>query len=503
MASIPLPALNVRPPQQQADPVQQYGNLLALKNAMQEQPLRMQALQQQTQSGQLQLEQQQQAVKDQQAMTAAMQNWDGKDINQLVPLVVKNGASANAVMGLKQKILAQQQTYSKIAADDATTGSKNLESLKAKHNMVAGAIGSVIQMPDDQMAQGLVSTAQDLVKQGLLDEPHAQIAAQIAQSGDPAKIRQQLQILEKSYMSQTEQMDAAAKQAQMDYQKANLTQTQKRDAETAAYHAQEARNAARRVSIEGGRLAFEQKKFERENQMGAYSGLTGDAFLQTLPPGVQAQVKAMASGDIAVPSAGSRNQQAQMLRQAVMSYDPTFSDARYKAKQSFKNGNDSQSVVGLATAMEHLDRLKQNSDTVGYAPLIDHGLTEESTRYGNDAKLFTQEAGKLIKSGVVTEGEYKDLKEGLMSSRASIRSAAIDELKNLMAGKVQGVLQKYKTATGQDMPVSTFFDGNTVNRLKRFGVIEAPGAQITSTGSTAPAATHRFNPATGKIEAIQ
>lgn len=479
MASIPLPALSIRPPQQQQDPVEQYGRLLALKNTMQEQPIRQQIMQQQAQGGQLQLEQQQQAVNDQKAMTAAMHEWDGKDMNNLVPLVMKSGGSAQAVMGLKSKILEQQQAYSKIAANDATTGSKNLQTLADKHKMVAGSIGSIEQMPDDQLPQGIMRTAQDLVSQGLLDQQHAQAAAQIAQSGDPAQMRQQLGILKKSYMSQAEQMDAAAKQAQMDYQKGSLEATQKRDAQTAAYQGMEARNAARKTSIEGGRLALEQRKFALENQMGANSGLTGDAFLASLPPGVQSQVKAMAAGDIAVPSAGSRNTTAQMLRQAVMSYDPTFTDARYKSKQSFKTGNDSQSVVQLATAMEHLDNLKKNSDSVGYAPLIDHGLTEESTRYGNDAKLFTQEAGKLIKNGVITEGEYKDLKDGLMSSRASIRSAAIDELKTLMGGKVAGVFQKYKTATGQEMPVGTFFDANTQKRLKNFGVVEnaAPSPQ--------------------------
>lgn len=220
MASIPLPALGIHAPQQPQNPLEQYGNLLQLKNAIQqsqlqqqEAPLRLQALQQGVQQGNVDLQQKQQALKDQQAMTAAMQSWDGKDVNGLIPLVIKNGASANAVMGLKSKVLEQQQTYSKIAADDATTGAKNLETMKGKNDMIAGALDNVMHMPDEQLAQGLVSTAQDLAQKGLIDPQHAQVAAQLAQSGNPAQIRQQLGIMQKGLMSESQQMEAAAKQA--------------------------------------------------------------------------------------------------------------------------------------------------------------------------------------------------------------------------------------------------------------------------------------------------
>lgn len=219
MGSIPLPALDVKTPQQ-PDILQKFGQLAALRNAQQEYqqraamaPLQQQQAQQSIQSGQLGIQQQQQALKDQQAMTAAMHDWDGKDVNSLIPLVIKNGASAQAVMGLKSKVLEQQQTYSKIAADDATTGAKNLETMKGKNDMIAGALGNVVNMPDDQLAQGLVQTAQDLVKNGLIDPQHAQVAAQLAQSGDPAKIRQQLGLMQKGLMSESQQMEAAQKQA--------------------------------------------------------------------------------------------------------------------------------------------------------------------------------------------------------------------------------------------------------------------------------------------------
>jgi hypothetical protein len=119
MSSIPLPALDIRPQAPQADPLEQYGRLMQLKNQMALQPLQQQAAQQQVQTGAVDLQQKQQQFKDQQAMTAAMQGWDGKDYNDLIPLVQKNGGSAQAVIGLKGHILDQQSKIAEAAKNNA------------------------------------------------------------------------------------------------------------------------------------------------------------------------------------------------------------------------------------------------------------------------------------------------------------------------------------------------------------------------------------------------
>lgn len=221
MAGIPLPALDIRPPAPPPNQLEQLGQLLGLRNAIQEQPLRMQALQNQAQAGQMENQQRQIQLNDQEAMTAAMHQWDGKDINSLVPLVVKNGGSAQAVMGLKAKALDIQKTLSGIASQDATTGSTKLKTLQTRNDLINGALNAVSQLPDDQIASGLVSSAQQLGQQGLLDQQHVQSALQLAQSGDPNAIRAQLSLMQKQSMSLSQQMDAAQKQAQT-----NLATTQ-------------------------------------------------------------------------------------------------------------------------------------------------------------------------------------------------------------------------------------------------------------------------------------
>ncbi len=220
MSSIPLPALDLKPPQPQPGPMEMYGNLMRLK-AMQEQvaeaPLRQQALQNQVQAGGLQVQQQQQALMDQKAMTPAMQQWDGKDMNALALLILKNGGSGMAVMSLKQKQLAMQQQYSQIAKNDADAGTANLKAMQIKGDLISGALSPLVdpkQTPDDALPQAITATAQDLIQRGLLDPQQAQAAQPLAQSGNPQQMRTQLDLMRKSFMGQSQLMDAALKQAQ-------------------------------------------------------------------------------------------------------------------------------------------------------------------------------------------------------------------------------------------------------------------------------------------------
>jgi hypothetical protein len=240
MATIPLVALSSKTPEQ-PDMLQKYGQLMQLKNMQQqsqmqqqEAPLRMQQLQQGVQSGGLQLQQQQQAQKDQQATSAAMQGWNGKDINELYPLILKNGGSSTAVMGMKDQVLKQQQAAATAFKATADGGKAQIETMKQKGDLINGALSPLMdpsQVPDAQLAQTLTSTVQDLTQKGLLDPQHAQAAAQLAQSGNPNAIRQgisqfgktfmaQSQIFENAHkeaMTQKETVDAAAKQSELDY----------------------------------------------------------------------------------------------------------------------------------------------------------------------------------------------------------------------------------------------------------------------------------------------
>lgn len=225
MGAYGLPALDIKTPQQ-PDLLEKYSQITALRNAQQQQqlnqqeaPLRLQQMQQGVQSGGVQLQQQQQALKDQQATTAAMQAWDGKDINQLYPLVLKNGGSSTAVIGLKSKVLEQQQAAATAFKNQADGGKALVDAAKTKGDLINGALTPLTdpsQVPDAQLPQALQSTVQDLTQKGLLDPQHAQAAMGLVQQagGDPAKIRQGIALFSKTNMAQSQILQDAHVEAQ-------------------------------------------------------------------------------------------------------------------------------------------------------------------------------------------------------------------------------------------------------------------------------------------------
>ena len=218
----------------------------------------------------------------------------------------------------------------------------------------------------------------------------------------------------------------------------------------------------------------------------AAAGTTGDAYLQAaVDPSMWNQVKSIANGDVKMPTAGMRGAN-QALRNAVMNYDPTYTDARYQTKQNFKDKGDSTSLLGLSTAMEHVERAATNQGFL-------NPLGSQATAYNKDIQYFSQEAGKLIKGGVLTQGEYEDVKTGLDSNLPYVRKAALDETVNLLGGKVGGIFQKYRAGAGQELPVQEFFDPETQQRLQRFGVTR--GAAAPAAAPAAPAAPAATTPA--------
>jgi hypothetical protein len=129
-----FPALQIRPPE---SPVQQVAGV------------------QQIQSQALQIQQEQQNIKDQHALTSAMSQWDGKDTNALPMLVLKAGGSGQAAMGMAKNTLAIKQQTSEIAKNDSITAQNNAETAIKFHDEVRGRLLNIaaIKDPTEQQTQ--------------------------------------------------------------------------------------------------------------------------------------------------------------------------------------------------------------------------------------------------------------------------------------------------------------------------------------------------------------
>lgn len=375
MGSIALPALSIKPPQQQPDVLSQYGNLLQLRNAMQEQPVRQQILAQQQQSGQLQLQQQQQQLNDQKIVTASLQNWNGKDINDLIPLIIKNGGSGQAVMGIRKNILDQQLSTATAYKDNAQGAEANVKATSAKNDLITGALSPLIdakQVPDAQLAPALQSTVGSLVQQGVLDPQHAQAATQLLQSGDPATIRQGIDSFRKTLMAQSQISEEALKKAQTSQANANAANARgKIDPTSPLYAPSESSialgTAPGAVQIQANQVQQTAKKAAAEENARMPGEMALDKQRQVLSQGdPNAAAQLLISGDATLSELKSRGATPDFIQNTLSAahrlsggkYNAQSADAQFQVAKSPANVAFFGSANSLTDKGGTLDQLQ-------------------------------------------------------------------------------------------------------------------------------------------------
>lgn len=192
--------------------------LLALRTQLQMAPLQQQELQQENQQRQIQLN-------DTQAMSQAMRQWDGKNLDDLPELIVKAGGSANAVMGLRNTILDQKTKAANLTSDQ-------IKNLNETNDIIDGHLEAVKGAKPEDKQSAYESALQDLQQKGLIQP--GQMPAQYP--GDD-----QIALIEKAHMGQK----AILSQAQ------SQSQTAKNQAQAAEAQSGAAKNVAEMQGLAG------------------------------------------------------------------------------------------------------------------------------------------------------------------------------------------------------------------------------------------------------------
>lgn len=224
MGSIPLSVLIPDPNEplrmaQGLTGIQGQQQAIALNKALapgqiQQQQQALQQGQQQLAGGAMENQQKQLALQDQQAMTKALQEWDGKDPNELPGLILRHGGSATAVFGAKNQLLQQQTALTKLQSDQ-------LANQASINDVIAGHFEAIKGATDKESAyQTAVS---DLEQKGLMKPGQAPPQY----PGDA-----QLDLLEKNFIGQkalveqeVKNREAANKKQELDIEQQKLTNT--------------------------------------------------------------------------------------------------------------------------------------------------------------------------------------------------------------------------------------------------------------------------------------
>jgi hypothetical protein len=499
MSSIPLPALDVRPPE---DPLSQYAKALSVQSM-----IGQQKTQQLQQTGMQQENQQrEQSLNDQKAMTNAMQEWDGKSYNDLAPLVVKHGGSAQAVIGLKGKVLEQQEKYSKIAEQDATTGSKNIETLGKQNDMLLGHIDAVIgkdekgtpNVADEDLVSRVNLEKNTALHGGYLDKDHAAAIDKIIETGNPDQIRGALKIFEKSLQGQKEQFDQAQKVGEAE--RANWKEIpgtnqfynvktqelrtpdglkmtpQQAEAQYIALAQKKASGQSLSKDEQASMSGFEQYKkiipaYQINNQFtgggfgpnvggGAGSGAGGAKTVNDVPANLRGQVQQILDYRGSMPPMGRNNPVNNAIRQWVTTLDPTYDEttfpARNKILNSYTSGPESKSINAINTALGHLGELKDAADAVSQnnIPLLHSLASKVGAAVGQDAtstyKLILHRVSPELTAAYVQggggEGE-RGANEGDfdLSKGASQINSNLSESAKLLRSKISSQENQWNT----------------------------------------------------------
>lgn len=436
---IPLPALQVQ--SNQTSPLDTFAKVQGIQD-----------LQQRTQAQQLENQKSQIALQDQQASTKAMNEWDGKDLNELPPLILKHGGSANAVFGAKQQI-------TKLTQDAANADEAKLKNQQTVNDLVAGHLEAVKTAPDKQAA--FDSALTDLESKGLLKP--GQIPHQYP--GDD-----QLSIMEKQFMGQKAIVDQTIKDRE----------TAAKEQEATA-RADTAKTGAERLAAElpGGALEAPDKAEMRDYlaknpnkgpadyaKWKASLSPTATFNLQnagaTGTPGKPSAIaQGIADGSMKwndVVSARTPMAVKQAILSEVKSIKPDFNSGDFAleqgVKKEFTSGDAAKNLTAFNTAIEHANQLQTAANALNNGDLptlnkIGNALgyqfgSDKTTNFNVIKNALTGEISKVFKGGGATDAEIEAV-QGPFSqanSPAQLRGAIANAV-SLMNSKRDALKQQY------------------------------------------------------------
>lgn len=342
-----------------------------------------------------------------------------------------------------------------------------------------------------QSKQGQIQTAQNTIDQ----------AINLKYDTLNKRIDTQKAILEMNYenLSRSDKKLADERRAELDAQKADLTQFKGIQTE-----------AAKQAMASGDSTAFQAimnaTSYEELSKAGgqyAPAGTFADfsTFTSTLTPTQQqnfanipddlkTSVQELVNGDVLisdlVKSRGIQGtQQIQKLINYAQSVDPTYSVNTEKQRYAFKQKwvNDAvQGSVGsrtaINTALGHLADLSEASKQLPGGVLkkmnsVKNVLSKEFgdpsvTNFRITLEALGSELARVYKGGVPNEGEIKAWQESLAANFAKSQlKGAFNTTAKLLSSKITGLRYTYKTAMGKE------YDQTVIDPDKRQALINA------------------------------
>lgn len=287
------------------------------------------------------------------------------------------------------------------------------------------------------------------------------------------------------------------------------------------------------------RALYDQMKGRAVTASAGDPTLTGQPFLDTLPPGQAPLIKAIAEGRQAMPNA--RSSQGIAIARAVQQYDPGADSStiagRIATQKDFSPaGKSGQALKAFDQLGNHMAELKDAMDKLGNTSFPQ--VNRAANYVGSDvlghpavksfniaAEAVANELAKAWRGGQTAEADIKAWKEELSPNMSpDQQKEALRRLSHLLKGADEALRARYRDGMKLNDDPKSFVPERTRQLLNKIagedvfgdepGTEQQPGrAELDAPGKTGPVQFPRpapsapvhfvFNPQTRQLEPAQ
>lgn len=458
MASIPLPALSIRPPETPS-PMQTLGQIMQMRAMQQETQLRNQQI---ANAG---LENQERALdlQSRQGMLKAYQEADG-DLTKALPLAGKYGVSPKDVISLQQAAFQQRQNAMTELKTKGELALQQADLMQGAHDTVAAA------KPEDRPA---------VYQQQLARLQQAGIDLSQAPPQYPGD--DQFKLMGIGLRGHTQLLQDLSKQTEIGKNQAQAGEANARAEEAAA----NTEKTKQEMQYGTGPMADSRYRFiQQQKALGKPVSADDAAFLKayekqkTLVPafnfsvqnGATAQqldstARAIASGDMKWENFVSNKTPMAVktaLLQQIKEINPQYNSGDFevekKVRELFTSGDVSKQLMAINTAREHMKTFSQLADAlnngdvqaankIGNAFGVQFG-SDKATNFKIASQAFGGEVGKAFDGAGVTQSERESASKSFNENMSPQQfRGAVKTVDDLLAGKQRAAQQSYQAGT--------------------------------------------------------
>lgn len=179
-----------------------------------------------------------------------------------------------------------------------------------------------------------------------------------------------------------------------------------------------------------------------------------------------------------------KNDERQRLVSLASQFDPSYDSSSFPAKaavrKDFTSGKSAQNIRSLNTAVSHLNSLAEAGGALGntsFTPFnqVKNAVSQTTgqpqiTRFNDSLNAVAGEMSAVFKGSSGTDQEIQSWREQMNAAQSPEQiQAGINQMVELMAGRLQALESQYQTGMGKPSDFS-FLNSNSKAILQKFGI---------------------------------